>query len=110
MGNYFFIIYVLTVLVTRIFLFLYPTPAPTIGSFRTHHYMFGIAGIIIGLFLRSIAIYAVGIGLFVDELSFLLIKGKSHSDNYSGMSLLGTVIFVIVGYFLKRYLMLPFQN
>ncbi|MES2213456.1 MAG: hypothetical protein V4473_01275 [Patescibacteria group bacterium] len=95
-----------TVIVTRIFLFLKPIPAPTIKGFRIHHWMYGVVGILITLLIHSLILYAVGLGLFVDELTYILIGGKSHKDNYSKISLFGTVIFVIIVFVARDYLIL----
>ncbi len=106
--NYFFLIFLITIIITRVVIFFYPIPSPTIGKFRLHHYMYGILGIIIGLFLNSIIVYAIGLGLFIDELTYVLMNGKTHEDNYSKISLIGTLFFVILIFFLRNYLVLPF--
>ncbi len=108
-SNQFFVILLSTIIVIRLFLFIKPIASPTIGHFRIHHYMYGIIGILIGLLAHSILIYAIGIGLFIDELTYLIIKRKDHKDNYSKASLFGTLIFVIVVYFLRDYLISPFS-
>lgn len=106
MANYFFFIFFLTILCTRVFLFLWPTPGPTIGKFRIHHYIYGILGVLLGLIFHSVIIYAIGLGLFVDELTYLLIRGKNHQDNYSKTSLVGTFIFVILVFLFQDYFVL----
>lgn len=104
MDNDFFIIFFLTILIARIFLFFRPTPAPTIKGFRTHHWMYGLIGIFLGIILNSIVIYAIGLGLFVNELTYLLIRGKTHKDNYSAYSIIGTILFVVLVFFLRNIL------
>ena len=110
MSEYFFIVFILTILVTRAFLFAYPISSPNIGRFRTHHYMFGIVAAGIGLAIQSVTLYAIGLGLFVDELSYLLMRGKTHRENFSTFSLVGTIVFVIIGFLLKNYLVSPFRG
>ncbi len=105
MSNYFFPIFLATIIITRVFIFVYPIPAPTFGKFRTHHYMYGLVCILVGLFFHSIMIYAIGLGLFVDELTYLLMRGKNHKDNYSKISLLGTLFFVIIVFIFEKYLL-----
>lgn len=107
-GNNFFIIFILTVIITRVLVFLFPISSPTFGKFRIHHYMYGIFGIILGLFFQSLIIYAVGWGLFIDELTYLLMRGKTHKDNYSKISLTGTLLFIVIILIFKDYLVLPF--
>lgn len=102
---YFFLIFVLTILVTRIVLFIKPVASPTIKGFRMHHWMYGVILIILSFIFSSITLYAVGLGLFVDELSYILIGGKTHRDNYSTKSLLGTVIFILAIYLLRNQIL-----
>lgn len=94
----FFLIFLITIIVTRIALFLCPIASPTVKGFRIHHWMYGIFLIVLGIVLSSIVLYAIGLGLFVDELTYILIGGTSHKDNYSTVSLVGTVIFIIIVY------------
>jgi len=107
-ATLFFIIFVITILVTRTFLYVNPTPSPTIKDIRLHHYMYGIVLIPIGLVVSSISIFAVGTGLFIDELTYLIIGGKTHEDNYSKVSLIGTGLLIIGVFFLRKYLVMPF--
>lgn len=102
--NTFFLIFIITIFVVRIFLFIKPTASPTISRLRLHHYMYGLICIIIGLLLHWRVIYAIGLGLFVDELTYILIGGKTHKDNYSKISLIGTVFFIIIVFMLRNYL------
>jgi hypothetical protein len=109
MTAYFFIVFLATIFITRLTLYFCPFPSPTIGKFRMHHYMYGIALLLIGLLAKSILVYSIGMGLFFDELTYLIIRGKNHQDNYSAVSLVGTFIFIAAAYFLKDYLVMPFK-
>lgn len=71
-----------------------------------HHYMYGIVLILIGFLTHSIIVYAIGLGLFIDELSYLIISGKTHEDNYSRKSLLGTVFLIILVFIFRNYILL----
>lgn len=102
--EYFFLIFFLTVFIVRVFLYIRPTPGPTISGFRIHHYMIGLALMPIGYLITNLVIYAVGLGLFIDELTYVLISGKNHKDNYSIISLSGTAVFVILIYLLREKL------
>jgi len=107
-ANEFFLIFLVTILLARSFLFFKPISSPTIKSFRLHHYMYGIVLVVLGLILKSVAVYAVGAGLFVDELTYLLIKEKTHADNYSRRSIVGAIIFVFLVFVFRKYLVAPF--
>ncbi len=65
--SYFFVIFVITILIIRIFLYIKPTPGPTINGFRTHHYMYGLVLAPIGVLVGSVTIYGI-------ELGFLLMS------------------------------------
>ena len=108
MINYFFPIFSATVAITRLFLFYYPTPSPKIKGFQLHHYVYGIIGMSLGVFFDSIIVYAVGLGLFVDELTYIMIRGKGHEDNYSKISVVGTFVFVCLAFPFRDYLISPF--
>src|ERR1017187_4592408 len=104
MSNRFFLVFALTVVITRAFLFFYPIPGPRIGRLRTHHYMYGIVCVAVGLLIHSLTMYGIGLGLFVDELTYLFIGGETHEDNYSWISVIGTLCFVVVVFALRDYL------
>jgi hypothetical protein len=87
------IVFFLTILFTRIYLLIRPTASPTIGELRLHHYMYGILLVFLAIPLENLILGAVGWGLFIDELTYILINGKNHKDNYSRISLLGTFVF-----------------
>ena len=65
---------------------------------------------VIDLATRSMPLYAVGIGLFIDELTFVLTGGRTHQDNYSCISLVGTAILVGLIFALRGYLARPFEG
>lgn len=109
MTDEFFIIFLATILITRIFLLVKPVAAPTIGGFRMHHWMYGLAGIAIAFVVRLVIIYAIGLGLFIDELTYLTVSGKTHEDNYSFLSLTGTTVLIVLVFLLRRYLISPFS-
>ena len=108
MSDYFSIIFVLTIVVTRVVLLVWPISSPTVMDLRLHHYMYGVVGIVVGLLVHSVAVYAVGFGLFVDELAYVLMGGRTHAENYSALSLCGTVFFALAAIAIRHYLLRPF--
>ena len=106
----FFAIFLLTVVLTRLFLYINPLPAPTFNGIRTHHYMYGIVGVILGLTVASLPTFAIGMGLFTDELTFVLMGGKTHHDNYWTVSLIGTAVFAGLVFLARRFLVKPFEG
>ncbi len=102
---FFFTIFFITILITRSFLFVHPTPGPTINGFRIHHYMLGLVLAPVGALAGSVALYAMGVGLFVDELGYLIIGGKTHEENYSKASLLLLGLFIVLTFLFRKQLL-----
>ncbi len=108
--DYFFIVFLLTIVITRLFLYFNPIASPTVEGFRLHHYMYGIVFVIIGVVIPNLIIYAIGLGLFVDELTYLLINGRTHEDNYSAISILGTILLSVLVFLIRDYLLIIFKK
>ncbi len=108
LADKFFVIFFITIICVRVFILIYPISSPTIYGIRIHHYMYGIIGIPIALALGSLPVYAISIALFVDELTFILTRGKTHRDNYSYPSLVGTTLFIIIVFIFRSYIIIPF--
>ena len=110
--NYFFLIFFITILLTRVFIFFKPIPSPTVKNFRLHHYMYGFVLMLASLLIKNITMFAIGLGLFVDELAYLLLRGKTHRHNYSFPSLLGTALFVLFIFLVRakliKFVSIPF--
>ena len=107
-ASQFFSIFLATVLLVRIFLYFKPISSPTIAGIRLHHWMFGVVGMPVALLIHSIPLYALSLGVFVDELPFLLMGGKNHKDNYSWLSVSGVVVLCLLVVLFKETLLLPF--
>ncbi|MBI2102762.1 hypothetical protein HYT55_02905 [Candidatus Woesearchaeota archaeon] len=107
--NIFFIIFIATILVVRIGLYvggLFADDPDRMGlsikGMRIHHWTYGALMVPVGIFLGNIPLLAVGSGLFIDELTYLMMGGETHADNYSFISLIGTVFFVGVVFLLRK--------
>jgi len=106
--DFFFLVVLVTVAVTRIVLYIKPISAPTIRDFETHHYMYGFMMMLVGVVVQNLFVYSIGFGLLVDELAFFLMRGKSSKDYQANKSTYGTVFFVIIAYFLRDRLLWGF--
>ena len=53
---------------------------------------------LITIIITRILVY----GIFLDKIGFILIKGKTHKDNYSTRSFIILIIFIILLYMLKK--------
>lgn len=95
-----------TVVVMRLLLWLRPTASPTVAGFRIHHWMTGAVLALAAAVLYATrplrdvppvaaVIAAIGSGLIVDEFTYLATGGRTHADNYSRRSLVGTALIVV---------------
>lgn len=108
LSTTFCFVFIATVVLTRIVLYVRPTSSPTIFNLRLHHYMYGLMLIPVALVLQSVVLYAVGLGLFIDELTFLIRGGGHHKENYSWQSLAGTAFFSVLVIILNGFFLWPF--
>ena len=108
MNNEFYLIFFLTILLTRVFLYYRRINSPIIRGFRCHHYMYGMIIVVFSLVVHSLVLYAIGVGLFVDELAFLFLKPKNYKTYYSKRSMIGTFAFVFIVFLLRNYLVTAF--
>ncbi len=108
----FFLIVLATIAITRVWLFRRPLASPKLFGFKLHHYMYGIAILIAGYFMKSILIYSIGAGLIVDELPFVLYlpKGFSWREYESKAMFTGVLILLVVIYFLRNHLAPGFSS
>lgn len=110
--TYFIVIFLVAILGTRLFLFIKPKPSPTIKGFRLHHYMYGILLLIISVFMKNIAFYAIGLALAVDQLPYVIHErktqgGKNFNEKiyWQKKYLLELAGFMILVFLLKQYLL-----
>lgn len=89
-----------TILLTRVWVYLFNKPSPTIKNFRTHHWMYGLLATIILFcisgFYTNIYLLSISMGIFLDEIGFIIIRGKSHEDNYSPKSFMILMFFILL--------------
>jgi hypothetical protein len=110
--DYFFLVFLLTIALTRLWLLINPISSPTIKGLRLHHYMYGLVIIIISLLFANLTLYAVGWGLLVDELIFLIpnpTKPFHYKEYFSLKGLLGTLFLAVLVYIFRGYMLLGWQ-
>ncbi|MEK7618442.1 MAG: hypothetical protein AAB410_04835 [Patescibacteria group bacterium] len=81
-GEYFFLVFLVAIVVTRLLLATRKMAKPTIKGFRLRHYMYGMVLIAFGYFFNNLTVFAIGSGLFADEIPLIIIKGPGHKDEY----------------------------
>lgn len=96
----YFLFTTLTIIITRVLVYIFNKPSPTIKNFRTHHWMFGLVFTIILFcisgFYTNIYLLAISMGIFLDEIGFVIIRGKTHEDNYSPKSFMILIFFILL--------------
>ena len=81
--NYFFIVFVLVILTTRVLLWLLPKHAPKIAGFQMHHYMYGLILVAVYFLVSTPILLPIGLALLADELPlFFIFKGWNWPDNH----------------------------
>jgi len=94
-----------TIIITRVLVYVFNRPSPTIKNFRTHHWMFGLLLTIIlfsiSSFYTNIYLLSISMGIFLDEIGFIILRGKTHEDNYSPQSFM-ILMFAILLLFILR--------
>lgn len=107
----YFLCTIVTIFITRVWVYIFNRPSPTIKNFRTHHWMYGLLFtvilICISKFYTNIYLLAISMGIFLDEIGFILIRGKNHEDNYSPKSFM-IIIFFIILLFIFRGVIIDF--
>lgn len=108
-SDIFFLLVLATVVVARLLLFFKPISSPTVWGLRLRHWMYGVVGILLGLTIQCLPIYAIGFGLWIDELSYIIIGGRTHRDNYSAASIGGTIILIFLTFAFRAELAVTVQ-
>ena len=90
----------LIIIITRVVVYIFNKPSPTIKNFRTHHWMFGLLFTVllfsISNYYTNIYLLAISTGVFLDEIGFIIMRGKNHDDNYSPKSFMILLIFILL--------------
>lgn len=89
-----------TIIIIRVWVYLFNKPSPTIKNFRMHHWMYGLFFTFLlfclSSFFTNVYLLSISMGVFLDEIGFIIIKGKTHEDNYSPKSFMILMFFVLL--------------
>lgn len=100
LHDIYFLLTMTTILLTRVWVYLFNKPSPTIKNFRIHHWMYGLLFTIIlfciSYFYTNIYLLSISTGIFLDEIGFIIIRGKTHEDNYSPKSFMILMLFILL--------------
>lgn len=96
----YFLFTMITIIITRALVYMFNKPSPTIKNFRMHHWMFGLFLTVIffciSKFYTNIYLLSISTGVFLDEIGFIIIGGKTHEDNYSPESFMILIFFILL--------------
>lgn len=81
-SDYFFLFFLGTIAITRFLLISHKMAGPSVKGFRLRHYMLGVILVVFAFLVHNLTIYAIGLGLIVDEIPVFLVKGPGHKDEY----------------------------
>ncbi len=102
----FYVVFVLTILITRVLVWLVPEGDIIFGSFVVHHFWFGIVLFVIGLiFVKGrVWFYGVGLGLIADQLVFMILGAGKDAEYWALLSVLSMVIIAAIVYLIRENL------
>lgn len=111
-GDYFFLFFLSTIAITRLLLVSHKMAGPTIKGFRLRHYMFGVVLLIPAFLIDNLMIYAIALGLIVDEIPVILAKGPGHKDEYwrgcedyhTRWSFAGVLILIFLAFIFRSFI------
>lgn len=110
----YFLFAMMIVIITRVLVYIYNKPSPTIKNFRTHHWMYGLVFTIILFcisgFYTNIYLLSISMGIFLDEIGFIILKGKTHEDNYSPKSFMILIFFMLLLFIFRESIINIYLN
>ena len=102
--NLFYIIFILTIIIARISIIVFPEFDIKFLGVIIHHFWFGVILLAIGLIISEkyeslkLYFYSIGVGLMVDQLVFMILGAGRDKEYWALPSLLGTILLAIIIY------------
>ncbi len=116
-ANIFYLIFILTIILIRIWIFWFPLRKIIISGIRINHFWVGVILISFLFFisksyhLLKIVIFSIGLGVITDELVFMIIGNRTINDYWSIYSVFSVIIvMVLVFVFRKRLIKKLYEN
>ncbi len=111
-SDYFFLIALGAITISRLILALPKRKKIWIGKFRVRHYMYAVLLLPLGFLLHNIFLYASGIGFLVDELPLVLFRGLGYRDEqwhgcddyFTAWCVAGVLVGTCIMFFFRDYL------
>lgn len=111
-NDYFFLFFIGTIAITRLLLVSHKMAGPTILGLRIRHYMPGIVLLVFAFLIHNLTLYAISLGLIVDEIPVVLAKGPGHKSEYwrgcedyhTRWSFAGVLILILLVFIFRSYI------
>lgn len=112
--NLFYVLILLTIILTRISIFLVPEVDIRLFGFSIHHFLFGIPLIILGKIFHKqkylkIFLVGIGFGLMLDEFTFIILGAGMDRQYWDVFSVIGTILFTGIFYFVRKKVLALFN-
>lgn len=115
-SNAFYLIFVLTILIIRLEVFLSPTNKMIVYGIRINHFLIGVVLILISLFLSKsfnlskIILFPIGLGIVADELIFMIFGNRTINDYWSVYSITGLILSMAIIFMFRKKLLSKIDN
>ncbi|MEK6835248.1 MAG: hypothetical protein AABX61_03235 [Nanoarchaeota archaeon] len=105
--NFFYLIIILTILIARLSVIIFPNKSLYINGIHIHHLWYGVILILVAVFLKNYKevkfyCHAIGIGLITDELVFIVVLGGEINLYFNTISILGMIILLLIIYQFRK--------
>ena len=105
-GNVFFLVFILTILVIRTSIFLFPEQKIRISEIVIHHFWIGLVFVLIALLLKGFesdwVLFSVGLAMVADELIYMILGAGPVSNYWNIYSVSGAVLNSVIVFILKN--------
>lgn len=105
-GTVFFLVFILTILAIRLFVFLFPDQKVRIFGIVIHHFWIGLILVLIALLLKGFEyewiLFSIGLAMFSDELVYMILGAGPVSNYWKIYSVSGAILNSLIVFILKN--------
>ncbi len=104
-GNTFFLVFILTILAIRFFVFFFPDQKVRILGVLIHHFWIGLILILIALMLKNFGfnwiLLSIGLAMVADELVYVILGTGPVSNYWNIYSVSGAILNSVIVFILR---------
>jgi hypothetical protein len=106
--NKFYLIFLSTIVAIRLWVFFFPLWKIIMNGIIIHHFWIGLIILLIAFVIQkkytSVVeiIFPVSCGIITDELVYILFRGNTVSQYWSGYSIYGCIVISIIVFIFRR--------